>query len=209
MPLIGAPAGTYVTARLYKRLASNPALSWANTYEFHALEQITQSNIDELVGALETFETTIHAIGVTMDRAVISTWVEDGEPYDPTTFISVPLVLGGTRVTNTDLLSLNYCLFVRRATTFGQNGKIFYRRVLQESDVNSPSGTPALSNLSGLESLVSGAMSTSGLGGYLGAGTAGFQMVMKSNLLINREVTQFQVAGARIVQYNNRYFDVP
>lgn len=209
MPLIGAPAGTYVTLRIYKRLTANPSLVWANTYEFHSTANIAQTDVDDLVGAWSGFEQAMHLVGVHFDRAVVSTWVEDGTPYDPTSFITVPLSLDGTRPQPSDALSLNNVLFIRRQTDFGQNGKLFLRRCLVESEVNAAAGTLSLLNASALQIEVQGALASSGAGAYLGAGNGTFQAVMKSNLLLNREIQSLVVAGARVMQFNNRYFDVP
>jgi hypothetical protein len=69
-------------------------------------------------------------------------------------------------------------------------------------------GVLALSNPAALQLEVNEALVTSGAGGYLD-GSEAFSMVMKSTLLINREVGSLVVAGARVMQYNNRYYDVP
>lgn len=208
MPVIGSPIGTYFTLRMYKRLTTNPALAWANTYEFVSLTVTTEGDVNTLIARTLLFEQALHLPSAQFDRAVLSSWVEDGEPYDPTTFITQPLSAVGTRAVAGDPLSLNYCLFLRRVTAFGQNGKLFLRRALTEGDITSPSGTPALNSAAALQAEVADAVADSEMIEYL-TGADAFQVVMKSSLLINREVTSFVVAGSRIIQYNNRYFDVP
>lgn len=206
--VIGAPAGTYFTLRMYKKLTTNPALSWANNYEFVSNTVIDDAEALALVTAVADFERAIHLPDAQMDRAVLSSWIEDGEPYDPTSFITYPLTGIGQRADAGEALSLNYCLFVRRQVDFGNNGKIFYRRVLTEADVNAPSGTAALLNQALFNTFVQDQIDNTGLTAYLGNGST-FGMRMKSALLIDRPVKALIVTGARVIQFNNRYFDVP
>lgn len=206
--IIGAPAGTYLIARSYKKLTTNPALGWANNYELVVDTPPGEVDLLDLAAAIASFEAEIHLPDTQLDRIVISTWVEDGEPYDPTTFVVIPRSELGTRLAGGQPLSLNNCLFVRRDTAFGRPGKIFYRRVMTEEDVLAPSGTLALANQTAFNLEVNTALTSSGLGAYFAIGV-GMHMVMKSALLIDREVTGLTVAGARVIQFNNRYFDVP
>lgn len=209
MPLIGAPVGTYVTLRLYKRLTTNPALMWANNYEFvNEQSAITADDVEIAIQDFSNFEGDIHLGDTQFDRGVMSSWVEDGEPYDPSTFTTYPLSGLGQRVVSGDAMSLNYCLFVRRNTTFGQNGKLFYRRVLVEPDVNAPSGTPALVSAATLNTTLQTAITANNINLYMD-GSNNLQLRMKSALLIDRPITGLTVAGARVMQFNNRYFDVP
>lgn len=207
-PVIGAPIGTYFTLRTYRKLTTNPLLVFANTYEFVNNTVVGENEVNDLIGKWTSFEFLMSLPDVIGDRAILSTWIEDGEPYDPTSFITKPVVGVGDRLAGGQALSLNNCLFLRRAVAFGQNGKLFLRRVLTEEDVLSPAGVLALANPSALQLEVNEALTTSGALGYLN-GEEPFSMVMKSTLLINREVSDLVVAGARVMQYNNRYFDVP
>lgn len=209
MPVIGAPIGTYFTLRLYKRLSTNPALMWANNYEFTNLAApVSASDIDIAIDKFAALEQSMALTDVMFDRGVFSTWVEDGEPYDPTSFVTKPLTLLGLRGISGDALSLNHCLFVRRATTFGQNGKLFYRRSLLESDMASSSGTPSLNGTGTLTALAAG-IAAGGIDEYMDGETQNLQLRMKSTLLVDRPITGLAVAGIRIMQFNNRYFDVP
>lgn len=206
-PIIGAAVGSYLTLRTYKKLSTNQELKWANAYEFVVRASPTLEDLEALITVVVDFEDDIHGTEVLFDRAVLSTWVPDGEPYDPTSFIVKPLTTGGAR-TSVVPLSLNYCLFLRREVNSGRSGKIFYRRVLQENDVDSPAGYPNLSNPAALTTLVDDALTASDFIAFM-QGTQWAQLVMKSALPIEREVTGLTVAGARVIQYNNRYFDVP
>lgn len=207
--IIGAALGSFITARVYKYLQTNPALRWANTYEFIVNSPPTEADLQACADALRLFEAAIHYSDTRFDRCVLSTWVPDGEPYDPTSFVTLPLVGSGSQTDTSDTLSLNHVLFVRRTTNFGQNGKLYYRRCLAESEVNATAGTLALVDPSALQTLIDGAMTTSGLALYIQNEVTPLNLVMKSALPIVREVLDFTVAGARIVQFNNRYFDVP
>lgn len=207
-PIIGAPPGTYFTLRIYKKLTTNPALSWANTYEVTNNEPVEAGFVDSLISVVSEFERMIHLGDVQFDRAILSSWVEDGTPYDPTTFITKPLTLLGSRVAGGQALSLNNCLFVRRETAYGQNGKLFYRRVMTEEDVLATSGTLALSNPVAMNTEIQAAVTAANVDGILNFGLT-WGLRMKSALLLDREVSALTVAGARMIQFNNRYFDVP
>lgn len=206
--IIGAPAGTYLTARVYKKLTTNPDLGWANNYELVVSTPPGDVDLQDLATALSVFEGEIHLPDVQIDRVVLSTWIEDGQPYDPTSFVVFPQTALGTRLAAGEALSLNNCLFVRRETAFGRPGKIFFRRCMTEADVLAPAGRLALANQASFNAEVQNALTASGLDNYFTAAT-GLNFVMKSTLLINRDVTAFTVAGARVIQFNNRYFDVP
>lgn len=207
-PVIGATPGTFFSLRHYRKLTTNPLLAFANTLEFVSREIVTSENAAKLIDDWSAFYLALSMADAEMDRAVLSTWVEDGAPYDPDSFITRPLSGLGTRGTITDAMSLNNCLFIRKETGSGNNGKIFIRRFLSEGDTHSPSGTLALLDAPAIQAELTAAITTAGVLGYL-KGTEAFQMVMKSALLIEREVNDLVVAGARVMQFNNRYFDVP
>lgn len=208
--IIGAAAGTYITARVYKFLATNPSLFWGNTYEFLVNAVPDSGDLNDLADALTQFERSIHYTDTRFDRVVLSTWVPDGEPYDPASFISYPQgSVAGTQSDASDTLSLNHVLFVRRNTTFGQNGKVYYRRCLCEADVTAQAGLMSLQNAGGIQTILDAGLVSSGLDAYIGTFAGVFTLAMKSALPVVREVTALTVVGARVVQYNNRYFDVP
>lgn len=197
------------TVRVYKRLHSNPALFWGNTYELYVKEATDQELLLAASATIVAFEAMIHLTDVDFDRVVTSTLAVDGEPYDPESFVSESLSVNGeVSAAGSDPLSLNHCLFVRRNTTSGRAGKLFYRRCLTEIEMESPSGTPALVSGSAVPGRVADAITDSGLSAYLGA-ASNIYIAMLAPGQVVRSVSSLNAAGIRIVQYNNRYFDVP
>lgn len=196
------------TVRIYKTLASNPSLSWANSYELITVGDPGVGAEADIISALVSFEQAIHLDDVFFDRAVFSTFAEDGVPYDPESFIVYPLSGAGTVSTvGLDPRSLNDCLFVRRTVASGRTGKLFYRRCLTDEDVTAPSGSLALSPLSPVWARVSDAVDAN-LVDYFGT-ASDFRLAMIAQGQVVRNITNLQTVGARVRQYNNRWFDVP
>lgn len=195
------------TVRIYKYLTTNPTLSWVNTYELFALNEGEVGEPAAAVSALVNFEKAIHLNDTGFDRAVFSTFAEDGVPYDPLSFIVYPLTgTGAVSTVSASQLSLNNCLFVRKTVAAGRSGKLFYRRCLQEADVVSPAGTLALAPGNAVEGRVSDALTN--LVDLFGTGNT-LRLAMIASGQPVRNITELQVAGARVMQFNNRYFDVP
>lgn len=194
--------------RIYKYLATNPSLMWANSYELISTSDLGPGAGDNIVTALLNFEAAIHLDDVRFDRAVLSTYVADGEPYDPESFIVYPSSLEGEVSTvGKDPRSLNDCLFVRRVVASGRTGKIFYRRCLTDEDITSPAGSIQLADTSPVWDTVATAFST-----YLFDYTNGsedFRLCLIALGQQVRNIAGFAAAGARVRQYNNRWFDVP
>lgn len=194
--------------RIYKYLASNPSLMWANSYELISVGDPGVGASDNVVTALLNFEAAIHLDDVRFDRAVFSTYVADGEPYDPESFIVYPSSLeGAVSTVGKDPRSLNDCLFVRRVVSSGRTGKLFYRRCLTDEDVTSPAGSIQLAPASPVWDNVGQAFSDY-LVDYTGT-ASDFRLALIALGQVVRNVASFQAAGARVRQYNNRWFDVP
>lgn len=66
-----------------------------------------------------------------LDRIVSGTWVPDGQPYDPNTFVSSSFGFPGEYAPSSglDSLALPYsiAMLIRRNAQFGRPGKIYYR----------------------------------------------------------------------------------
>ena len=198
------------TFRIYKRLVTNPALVWANMYEVQATTDLSQADLTTAAIALVQFEQEIHLTDVAFDRVVISTWLADGVPYNPSSFYSEGLTgLFGQRGSNGDPLSLNHVLFVRRVVGFGQSGKVYYRRVLGEGDVSSPSGTIYLLPVASVFADFLAAKTILAANNLLGLAASPLRLVMAASGVLQRPVNNLSIAGVRIVQFNNRYYDVP
>lgn len=201
-----------VTIRIYKKLQSNPSQGWANTYEFYKPSTVSGNvdNYQDLVTALMSFEQQFHLTDVLFDRAVVSTLIPDGEPYDPTTFITFPLLeaTGLRSIPFDEAEPLNVVLFVRRLVPWGRTGKAYYRRCLGEGDVSAPAGTARLTPASDITTVFNNAV-TSFVNDYMNNGNTNLSMVMATVNQNIRNITGLGVAGVRVVKFNNRYFDVP
>lgn len=141
-------ASEVFTCRVYKRLTNRPDVLWANSYELFAVSGNTDgaTAAKQAATSIAIWESQFHLTDVQFDRAVFSTLAEDGEPYQPANFAvsSLAEVVGKRTSAATDPQPLQVCLKVRRDVDYGRVGHALYRRVLNENDVQSPSGTPAL-----------------------------------------------------------------
>lgn len=197
------------TVRVYKQLTANPAVSWANTYEFRAGSTTTNAELLLAVIRAVAFESELHLTDVQFTRAILSTWVPDGEPYDPTTFVSLPQTLLGQRsFTNPEPLQIVFT--VRKDVNLGRYGFWQFRRVLAEGDVQAPAGTPALANQAGMQSEVDAAITASGIDLHFVSGTSDLKLVMyDGDHSHDRFMDGFTALGVGVRKFNNRYFDVP
>ena len=211
--------GEVFTARIYKRLTSRPDVLWANTYEFFATQAVPDAELSavQVLITLATWESQFHSADVTFDRGVFSTHVEDGTPYDPTSFVSTGFVaIVGRRAAPSEPLSLQNCLLVRRQVGFGRTGRLLYRRAVFEGDVSAPGGEPALGTgpLTAIQALVGGGWD----GGAESPGVLewvqtgfGLDMVMVGRNPLSpgniRVVDSLQVAGVVVKDYNNAFYN--
>lgn len=207
-------AGEIFTVRSYKRLQSRPDTVWANTYEARLLPggAGVSTVVNDLVAAVLGWEEQFHLTTVQFDRMVVSTIAEDGNPYNPSTFLSLPTTttLGNrpTTLNNAgDTQPLGMCLMTRLQVPFGRAGRRLYRGVLLEVDVQSPSGVPQLTAFGADDILtrmeVSGTLESRML-------AAGFELVMADpgNVANKARVVQgIEPAGVVLKKLNNRYFD--
>jgi hypothetical protein len=107
---------------------------WGNNYEVRANQDVpfAQTAIIDLVNRLVDLERRLHRPEVTIDRAVVSTYVRDSTPYNPSAFTSIPVNLQGNNSGGGESLSIEYCTFVRRVVESGRTGKLLYRGSLAE-----------------------------------------------------------------------------
>lgn len=213
--------GDILSVRCYKSLTTAPDKVWANSYEFRVdspTPDASGSNV-ALAQAIAAYEANIHLNDVQFERVVISTYVPDGQPYNPASFVSVPVtyLLGGVTGYPADQREpLNLCLRVTRATVFGRRGYSLYRRCLAEDQVTSVAGTPALTTEAALAFASALAdtftipsspeattfdqyLTDAGLSHVLASGSAGSLSV--------RSVTARIPNGVTVKAFNNRYFD--
>ena len=203
MTLRNITRGEVVTARVYKR---SGAFLWANNYEVQANTDIADPAValQELSDRLVALERSIHLGGVFIDRVTISTYAPDSQPYDPDTLATFPYTTEGLRAYNGEALPLEVCLFVRRNTNFGRDGRLLYRACLAEGDVFAPLFQGRLTNAArnSIQSILDN-WQQQGLGGA-------WVLVMASgtpNPTSIRRVVSLQVSEKiTFKKYNNRYF---
>jgi hypothetical protein len=195
--------GDVLTVRSYKQYVG---YAWANNYEVEATQNISNPStaLEFLANRIALLERDLHLVGVVIDRVTISTYVPDSRPYNPNTLATFPFSLPCARLAPSEVLPLELCLFVRRNTTFGRDGRILYRGCLMESDMTATAFRPLLTSaaVNTLQSVINNWQSI-GLG-------AEFRLVMASgfpNVTTVRPVTNLQVSEKMVVKkYNNRYF---
>lgn len=196
--------------RIHKKLSTNPSLGWVNSYEYVAAEDAEYGDTIGLVNQLIAMEQAIHQVDVVFGKYVISTWVEDGAPYNPSSFVSVTLVgLVGLN-TNGAPMSLHNCLKVKRAVGMGREGTILYRRVLGEGDVSSVAGDLVVSPaaLATYTALIEDSTTSMAMEPYFtGLSSAVGYLAMIGDVDEVRPITSLAAAGGSVVKYNHRYFN--
>lgn len=208
--------GDVFSVRIYKYIAGRPDLKWANSYELRAVDEDVAAGSAEVaanvVRSLIDWEQRFHLSDVVFDRGVFSSYVPDGQPYNPASFLTVTDGTSrGAISAGSGGLGLQVCLLVRKDVLFGRTGRNLYRRALREVDVNAVGGDFALEpeaagNISTL--LNSGSPESPSLLANLTA--YGLQLVLAKGAPSPdnvRSVLGFTVAGVSVKAYNNRYFD--
>jgi len=218
MSLLAPITGELFTLRVFKETDVSPTQVWSNAWEVQAQGATSLADLNEFAAAVVAFERGMSQDTVRFNRYVLSTWVPDGEPYDPETFTSQPLEGLGTVSSPPDAetLPLNVVLFVKREVATGRYGKLFLRRALDETEVSGRYGDWRIdpSALAVIETRVTTLLASSGLGDYLAGGETGLRLVMAAvpsggGAVVTRAVTDLTPAGCRTVRWNNRYYDVP
>jgi hypothetical protein len=209
MSYLEPEVGEVFTYRIYKRLSTRPDRVWANTYEARAEGAITTADLLTLKSRLIAFEAELHFSNVEFDRTVISTWVEDGEPYNPNTFVALPETEVGSRagVSGTDL---RICWLVRKQVASGRYGFCLYRQAIAQTDINAPAGEYVFIDPSDYGTLISAAITASGLDFNLEDGAAQLKLVLfDGNEGNTRRVSDMLSVKPTEKAFNNRYFDKP
>lgn len=213
---IAAPAQYDVfTARIFKRYNASPTPVWSNTYELQCKIASSLEDLVTEVGNIVAFEQYLELTNVRFDRMVISSYEPDGEPYDPSSFVTVPLaVLGLNDLTGgaDEQVPLQVCLFLRREVATGRTGKLLLRGCLEEADIEGSYGSYALTNPSAWITKVATAITDSGLDDQLVGGAGNYGLVMASgspSATSVRAITGIVPVDARITKFDHRYYDVP
>lgn len=198
--------GEVFTVRTYKVFGE---YAWANTYEIAAREEAESNSQAFWIDIADRFialEREFHLSTVLFDRVVISTYIPDGQPYNPVSFTAFPYSVPGLANPTSDLLPADACLYVRRNALFGRDGRLFYRGCLHEAFAES--GFPRHTITAQRQSQIQGAFDS----WYTGfRNNTVFDIVLASGVPVPtsvRIVTDF-VVERRIVykKPKNRYFD--
>lgn len=194
--------------RTIKSLETNPDNRWANTYEVLSIIGGDTGDLLALGMKIVEFERSLHYPAVKFIGLTISTWDEDSVPYNPMAFVSSALTLNGARSPSTSGLGLSSCFSVARVPLYGRLGHLFYRGVLQESDVEAPAGKQVFTNPPAMATLVETAVTGSGLDDYFGATatTLQFVMVNKSGSQI-RPLVGFVPVGVSQVPNDHAWYN--
>jgi hypothetical protein len=203
MTLAVITQGEVLTVRVYKQ---SLGYLWANNYEVEATQDIANPStaLEFLASRIVELERGLHLSGAIIDRVTISTYVPDGQPYNPNTLAVFPFSVPGTRTGPGSALALEMCLFVRRNVIFGKDGRLLYRGCLTDQQVTS-SGFRAvlLPAAVTLYQNVINSWRSVGLGNE-------FRFVMASGLPVPtdvRQVVNLQVSEKVVFKkFNNRYF---
>lgn len=203
MSLVTPVAGERFVVTTYKSLISTPDRIWRNTYDIQTEEGAQFADWAILADRVSDFEAEIHLVGVRVDRVVISTWVEDSDPYNANEFVSYDTQKNALRSAGSDPLPLEFTMFVRKSVSLGRYGKVFYRGVLREEDVASSGGKAFLVNAPALEALLDTAGASSLFYAHLAGGTATSELIVSSTALAGqRSVTAMNVAGVKVLKTN-------
>lgn len=194
------------TLRIRKVHNLRPDLAWYNTYEFR---NQTATNLADLITAcnnIVSFERQLHRTSTQYVSYTLSTWEQDGQPYNPDTFVTQPLAVSGTISALDQAMPLHICWRVAWVPQTGRNGFRLYRNCLSESDVDSGAGFPTLANVVGMEGRLQDAVDGGPIGDYFSAGSDLIQFMMESASNA-REINAVTSAGVTVKKLNNRYFD--
>jgi hypothetical protein len=145
MTLRNIAQGEVVTVRIYKQYVG---FSWANNYEVQATTNVNDpaQSLADMVDRLVVLERLLHLQAVIIDRATVSSYAPDSQPYDPDTLTTFPYSLSGQRTSAGEVLPLELCLFVRRNVNFGRDGRLLYRGCLTENDMSATAFRPLLTS---------------------------------------------------------------
>jgi hypothetical protein len=201
-----------LTVRTYKTIP-NTQIAWANTYEV-IVDNPTQdpseasAKLESLKNVFVQAERGLLNSLFLLDRIVISTYVPDGVPYDPFSFVSYTISLPGQYASgNNPPLPLQLCALIKRIPGFGRQGSILYRGAVGSPDaVVTPSGTTIVQRrVDEIQSLFNSLLT--------GIQNAGFGLVMARGRQTVELGTLRRVVGIEVKndmtfkKLNNRYFD--
>jgi hypothetical protein len=194
--------------RLWKHHNNNPAVKWVNTYEARFTALGSSEDLDSLLFGLAAFEATLLYTTATIEYGTISTWEEDGHPYNPDAFRTTTLNLGGERDPGSAYVEdLRVVVYVRRDVSSGRIGKLELRNSVASTEVGTPAGSFALLEPGDMQTLINSGISAGGLDTNFAGGSAQPHLAMIGAEQVTRFITGFSVGGVSIVKLNHKYFD--
>jgi hypothetical protein len=139
--------GEVLTVRTYKTVPGSP-IAWANSYEVVSNiatsdTQTSSARINNLINIISNFERAILFVAYVLDKIIVSTYVPDGTPYNPYTFVAQAINLAGQYATpGYGPLPLQLCTLVKRNVPFGRLGNLLFRGIVSTRDADiTSSGT--------------------------------------------------------------------
>lgn len=196
--------GEVISVRVIQS-ANNGSIKWANTHEYVALVTLNYDEQSQVAATIANAHAGVLLSPYRVEKVVVSTWVPDGQPYDPDTFVSFPFNLPGQRSrTSSDPVDLAVTLRIDRRSVSGRAGRMLLRGVLTEEMLYTVGGRYNYQAPGGLDG-VDWAAGTAALGSLINIG-GGLQMVMASSAG-TRNVAQLTIAGVSIKKLNNKYFN--
>jgi hypothetical protein len=166
------------------------------------------ARLNALKNAFVALERGLLGTPYVLDRVIISTYVPDGVPYNPYTFVSFPVNLFGVYNTLSNLiLPLQLCTVIKRSVAFGRQGTLLFRGIVNSNDSDTTGGGTVIRGTR-LNAI------TTALNTFLNAvRQQGFDLVMargQDSVEVGtlRRVTGFEVKpNMTYKKLNNRYFD--
>lgn len=183
----------------------NPSERWINTYEFRVEEEsgVETGALAAIAAKLIDFEKWITSDRILFDSVRVSTWLPE-QDYDPESFVLYPASGTGLFVHTSDGVGLELCLYIRRQTSYGRQGRLYMRAVLDEAQVEADAGAWRLADPIATDALVQDGLTNSGVAAYLPGGDLfdRVSMVMagksKTGAVSIRQVQAFDVVGTAL-----------
>lgn len=210
MSVLSYVAGDVFRLRIYKYHFNNPGVKWSNEYNLVANVAGDVTAWEQVVTDFVTWERNLHSSLIVFDRAIVSTYSPDSDPYNGDEFVTINLNLPGLVGTGEDqLVDLRQVLFVAKEAAAGRQGRLFFRGVLIEADLTAPSGTAVISSQNRIDGLMTTALQS--LTPYIGnVPTGEFSLVLVFTLFGNiqvRVVITLTKKGVTVSKLNKRYFN--
>lgn len=201
-------ASVYV--RVFKSYGSPNNRQWSNTYELNDGGPVVEAGVSpttflSAAQQIADAERGLHLNVVYFNRFTISTWQPETGGYDPTSEVTVPMGNQGLNSTGgADALieDLRIVLWIARKAATGRPGKVFYRGVLIESNVENVGGKMALTAGSSVFTLFN-AYHTA-LASLFPASPTGVRLVLIGGTL-NKALVTVHKAGFDTLQIRRTY----